>query len=194
MWQILLQKSAVTDDVVEPFHLGRRGLVPDADALYATLTLRNTQDSGGWRPSDQRCEPPQVLSDGGQNKLILGASGATQSQSAEPQDALQVCEPHLNLLSLTSRLLEALGASKGACNVSGVFMDVARDLARGLLWGALRFEWASIAIELACALQKRLALVYCAARPEPLSTWAVVDVAGRIISKVVAREGAILSL
>jgi hypothetical protein len=39
---ILLQKSAVTDDVVQPFHLGRRGLVPDADALYATLMLRNT--------------------------------------------------------------------------------------------------------------------------------------------------------
>jgi hypothetical protein len=39
---ILLQKSAVTDDVVRPFHLGRRGLVPDADALYATPTLRNT--------------------------------------------------------------------------------------------------------------------------------------------------------
>ena len=105
-----------------------------------------------------------------------------------------MCEPHLDLFAFTSRLFEALGAGERTGNVSGVFMDVARDLARGLLWGALRFEWASIAIELACALQKRLALVYCAARPEPLSTWAVVDVAGRIISKVVAREGAILSL
>ncbi|CUU18656.1 hypothetical protein CDS [Bradyrhizobium sp.] len=38
-------------------------------------------------------------------------------------------EPHLNLLPLTSRLLKALGPSEGPCNVSGVFMDVARDLA-----------------------------------------------------------------
>ena len=29
LWQILLQKSAVTHDVVRPFHLGRRGLAPD---------------------------------------------------------------------------------------------------------------------------------------------------------------------
>jgi hypothetical protein len=49
---------------------------------------------------NQRSEPPQVLSDGGQNKLILGASRATQSEAAEPQDALQVCEPHLDLLAL----------------------------------------------------------------------------------------------
>jgi hypothetical protein len=51
-WQILLQKSPVTDDVVWPFHLGRRGLVPDPDAL-ATLTLRNTQSLSGWRSRNQ---------------------------------------------------------------------------------------------------------------------------------------------
>jgi hypothetical protein len=50
--------------------------------------------------------------DGGQNKLILGASWATQSKSTEPQDALQVCEPHLDLLALPSRLLKALSASE----------------------------------------------------------------------------------
>ena len=72
------------------------------DALYATLTLRNTQSLSGWRPRDQRCEPPQVLSDGGQNKLILGASWTTQSKPTELQDALQVREPHLDLLALTS--------------------------------------------------------------------------------------------
>ena len=104
-------------------------MAPDPAALYATFTLRDTESPSGWLSRNQRCEPPRVLSDGGQNKLILGASGATQSQSAEPQDALQVCEPHLNFLSLTSRLLKALGASEGPGNVSGVFMDVARDLA-----------------------------------------------------------------
>jgi hypothetical protein len=69
------------------------------------------------------------MPDGSQNKLILGASWATQSQSTEPQDALQVCEPHLDLLALPSRLLEALGASERPCNVSGMLMNVARDLA-----------------------------------------------------------------
>jgi hypothetical protein len=41
-----------------------------------------------WRACDQRCEPSQVLSDSGQNKLILGAAWTTQSKSAELQDAL----------------------------------------------------------------------------------------------------------
>src|SRR5450631_1331789 len=73
-------------------------------------------------------------------------------------------------------------------------MDIARDLARRLLWAALRFERAYIAVELAGAIQKRLAFVHGAARPKPLSSRAVVDVAGRVISKVAAREGAILPL
>src|SRR4051795_621325 len=73
-------------------------------------------------------------------------------------------------------------------------MDVARDLARWFLWAALRFEWANIAVELACAIQKCLALVHGAARPKPLSARAVVDVAGRVISEVAAREGAVIPL
>jgi hypothetical protein len=53
-----------------------------------------------------------------------------------------VCEPHLDLLALTSRLLKALGASERPGNVSGMLMDVARDLALWFLWAALRFELA----------------------------------------------------
>src|SRR3954447_20898155 len=42
-----------------------------------------------WRWSgDQRCEPPQVLGDGGENELILGASRAAQPKPPKPQDAL----------------------------------------------------------------------------------------------------------
>jgi hypothetical protein len=101
-----------------------------------------------------------------------------------------VCEPHLDLLALVPRPLEAFGISKRP----GKLMDVARDLARRFFWAALRFEWTYIAVELAGAIQKCLALVYGAARSKPLSARAVVDVAGRIISKVAAREGAIISL
>jgi hypothetical protein len=124
----MLQKSAVTDDVVRPFHLGRRGLVPDPNALYATFTLRNTESLRGRRSRNKRCEPPQVLSDGGENELILGASRTTQSKPAELQDALQVREPHLDLLALTAWLLEGFGGRKRTGNVSGAFMDIARDL------------------------------------------------------------------
>src|SRR4051812_48794628 len=105
-----------------------------------------------------------------------------------------MCEPHLDLLALTSRRLEALGSFQRPGDVAGVLMDVARDLARWFFWAALRFERAYIAVELAGAIQKGLALVHGAARSEPLSARAVVDVAGRIISKVAPREGAIIPL
>jgi hypothetical protein len=63
-----------------------------------------------------------------------------------------VCEPHLDLLALTSRLLKALGAGERPGNVSGALMDIARDLAERFLWAALWFEWAYIAVELACTI------------------------------------------
>ena len=78
-------------------------------------------------------------------------------------------EPHLEFLALTFRLLKALGASERPGSVSGVFMDIARDLARWFFWTAPRFKLAYIAVELACTIQKRLALVHGAARSEPLS-------------------------
>ena len=125
----MLQKSAGCDGRVAPFVWSSRLWSAGPDALYATPTLRNTQSPSGWRSRNQRCEPSQVLSDGGQNKLILGASWTTQSKPAELQDALQVREPHLDLLALTPRLLEALGASERPGDVPGMLMDIARDLA-----------------------------------------------------------------
>ena len=79
--------------------------------------------------SNQRYEPPQVLGNGSQNEFILGASWTTKSKPIKLQDALQVCEPHLDLLALTSRLLKIFGARERPGDVSGMLMDVARDLA-----------------------------------------------------------------
>src|SRR4029077_20760562 len=62
------------------------------------------------------------------------------------------------------------------------------------LWAALRFEWAYTAVAPAGTIQKRLVIVHCATRPELLSARAVVEVASRVILKVAAREGAIVSL
>src|SRR5258708_32922974 len=73
-------------------------------------------------------------------------------------------------------------------------MDVARDLARWIFWTALRFKRAYIAVELARTVQKRLALVHGAARSEPLSAGAAVDVVSRVISKVATRESAVVPL
>jgi hypothetical protein len=67
--------------------------------------------SGRWS-CNQRCKPLQVLSDGRSTNSSWVASRAAQSKPIEPQDALQVGEPHLNLLTLAPRLFEALGAGE----------------------------------------------------------------------------------
>jgi hypothetical protein len=74
-WRILLQKSAVTDDAVRPFHLGRRGLVPRSRRslrnFYATQyrepewvvverpAMRAAAGSGQWRP--ERTHPGRLV-------------------------------------------------------------------------------------------------------------------------------------
>jgi hypothetical protein len=88
-WPILLQKSTVTDDVVRPFQLGRRGLVPRRRRSLRNSYATQSQSLSGWRSRNQRYEPPQVLSNGGQNKLVLSASWTTQSKPTELQDAQQ---------------------------------------------------------------------------------------------------------
>jgi hypothetical protein len=98
------------------------------------------------------------------------------------------CANRISIFLRSCRDRSTFGISKRPGNVSGMLMDVARDLARRFFWAALRFEWTYIAVELAGAIQKCLALVYGAARSKPLSARAVVDVAGRIISKVAARR------
>ena len=80
----------------------------------------------GWWSRNERREAPQILSDGSQNKLVLGAPWATKPKPTKPQDALQVRKPHLDLLALTSRRLESLGASERPGDVPGVLMYVAR--------------------------------------------------------------------
>jgi hypothetical protein len=86
------------------------------------------------------------------------------------------------------------GINERSGNVPGILVDVARDLARWCLWAALRLEWAYAAIAPAVTIQKRLVIVHRAARPELLSARAVVEIACRVILKVAAREGAIVSL
>jgi hypothetical protein len=46
-------------------------------------------------------------------------------------------KPHLDLLALTSRCLEALGARERSGNVASGLMYASRDLARWLFWTAL---------------------------------------------------------
>jgi len=58
----------------------------DPDAFAGALDDALTRI---WRWSgDERCQPPQILGDGGENEFILGASRAAQPKPTKPQDAL----------------------------------------------------------------------------------------------------------
>jgi hypothetical protein len=102
-----------------PLRRGRRLGRTGPDVIYATPALRDAQNLSGWWPGAQFGEPSQVLGDGGEREFVLCTARAAQSKPTEPQDALQVREPHLDLLALTPRLLEALGTSERPGNVSG---------------------------------------------------------------------------
>ena len=104
-------------------------------------------------------------------------------------------EPHLDLLAFSSRHLEGIGIHERPGNVSGVLMDVARDPTKWDLRAAQRFEFAAVAIMLPRQIEQRGSIIHqCPGCRQGLTRRAVVDVVCRIISKVTAREGAIISL
>ena len=109
--------------------------------------LRDT-DSDRWRwPCQQFGEPTKVLGDGCQRELELGSVRPTQSQPAEPQDAFQMREQHLNTLSFTTRLFERFGLGQRAGNVAGLFIDATRDYAERRLWATLGLEQAAATVD-----------------------------------------------
>jgi hypothetical protein len=62
-----------------------------------------------------------------------------QPKSAEPQDALQVREAHLDLFAFTARLLECFGSDKRSGDIAGTLMNVAWNFADGGLGAASGF-------------------------------------------------------
>ena len=82
-------------------------LTTDGHELEKDATTHgDSRNARGWgdrgRPCDQLCEPAKVLGDRRQRELELGTTRPAQSQAAEPQDALQMCEQHLNTLPVTA--------------------------------------------------------------------------------------------
>ena len=125
---------------------------------------------------DELCEPFQVLSDCPENELVLGSSWTAQSEPVEPQDALQVCEPHLNALAIAPRLLEGFRVDERPGHIPGTLIDAARYLTRWRLWTASGFELAQIAIELASSLEELLVIDDRAGRRQVLAGRTRVDV------------------
>ena len=54
------------------------------------------------RKGDELRQFPEILGGGGQEELVLGSVRPAETQSTEPEDALQMSEEHLDLLSLAA--------------------------------------------------------------------------------------------
>jgi len=64
------------------------------------LRLRGCELEVWWRRSKSQGHAAQILCDGCKQELIASTGWASQAQSIELDDPLQVCEQHLDLLSI----------------------------------------------------------------------------------------------
>jgi len=114
------------------------------------------------RSDDEFGEPAEVLGDRCQRELKLGATRPAQSQTAEPQDTLEMGKQHLDAFALAARLLESLGFGERPGNIASLLEDVTRDNAESGLWTALRLEQTAPTVGRAGAITKRLPVDHCA--------------------------------
>src|ERR1700722_15195376 len=128
----------------------------------------------------------------------LGSARPAEAQSVEPEDALQVSEQHLDLLSFAT----GDGVGLGLCDCAGLvasgFVNGARDLACGRVWAALRLERAGLAVVLAREVDHRAFFGHSVAWlreramifPQLFAAGANIAVALRIEGEVGSRERA----
>jgi hypothetical protein len=83
-----------------------------------------------WRAEDSERERLEVLHDGGEMELVASAGKTPKPHPLEAVVSLQMREPHFDPLSLVSRSGERLCLHLSPCDITGVFVEVARDLAR----------------------------------------------------------------
>jgi len=106
---------------------------------------------------------------------------------------LQVGKAHLDAFALVARLEEGLCPHQPACHVAGIFMNIAGNLTRRAIGTALHLKCTDFAVELGCAIAKRLAVVHGAGGVQHLAAWADVNTSPPVPAKVSARECAVVA-
>lgn len=93
-------------------------------------------------------------------ELVAGTGEAAEPHAFEAMVGLQMREPHLNPLSLIPRSDECLCLHLPPRHFAGVFVEVARNLARLGGSAALRSDRTDVAIMLRGAVQQRVSVVH----------------------------------
>ena len=144
----------------------RRGVVAGRSSVLGCFLRFLRIGSGGlrcWRRNGRELgEFSQVLGGGGEHELVLRALWSTQAKAAELEDALEVGEQHLDLLSFAPGLLVVRRGMDRPGDVSCVLVDVARDLAMRRLGAASLFKRAWVAVGLLGAIEPCPAIMHAA--------------------------------
>ena len=148
----------------------------------------------GGGSGDELSEAAQVLGDGRQRELELGSARPAQSQAAEPQDALQVSEQHLDALPVPARLFEGLGLGERPSDIAGVLIHVARDLPRRCLRTASGFQRTCIAVALESEVAKRVVAADSPGGGQHFPLGAHIDIALPVEPEVFAAQRTVLAL
>ena len=136
----------------------------------------------------------QVLHDSSEVELIARAAEAPQAHAFEAVVGLEVREAHFDSLPLIAGSLVLRCFHESTRNVTRLFVDVAGYLAPGDVRTTPRLQRASIAIELACPIKDRSAVVNSAGRTQGLAIRAPILILLFVEGEVATREGSIIRL
>jgi len=141
---------------------------------------------GQW---DQLCQLPEVLDRCSQEELVSSTKWPPQPEPIEAQDALEMCEQHLDLLPFAPRRHVGFGPGDVACDVTGAFVDGAWDLASGDVRTTTWLKLAGIAVTFAGAIEQCCPIIHqSSGRGQLLAGWTDVDIGFLIIGEGFARE------
>src|SRR5438477_9474682 len=133
------------------------------------MSGKHCTPSGGRRSKNPERERFEVLHDGGEMELVACSGKTPEPHAFEAMMSLEMCEPHLDALSFVSRSGECLCLHLSPCDVAGVLVEVARDLARIGCGAALGSDRARIAVALGGAVEQRSSIVHGAVGSEQLA-------------------------
>src|SRR5262249_43615505 len=110
-------------------------------------------------------------------ELVARTGKPPKPHTLEAMVGLQMREPHLDALPLVSRSCECLCLHLSPCDIAGILVQIAWDLARISVGAALCSDRTYIAVALRGAVEQRASVMHSAAGLEQLAVRADVDTA-----------------
>src|SRR5262249_30258084 len=114
--------------------------------------------------------------------------------TAQPQDALEMGEQHLDAFAVAARLLESFSVNECTGGIASVFIDAARDFALRRLWAAFRFQRTRLTIRGPRAIEENIAIVDPAIHLQELALRVYIDVPILVEVKLLPAQRTIFAL